>query len=163
MAVIIVMGLEGVLTETDDLRTSPPHKTGYLLYEGLRKGGFQMVLLAASAEMELVRSWLRKEHITDFATVRCRPASSILSVPAWKLTQLRELAADGWKIACFMDSDPAAVAAAFHEGVATNLISYPRYSRPEWRPDATRSVRAWDDLVSTLEKENLSREKEEVG
>jgi hypothetical protein len=149
------MQLEGVLSDTDDLRTTQPSHTGKYLYEAL-KGSFRLVLMT-SAEPELAHLWLRKERITGYGQVLYHPPSSIQENVDWKRSQIREIQSEGWPIVLYLDVDPVAVRMAFLEGLHTLLLASPRYSRPEWRPDGEYKVRSWDDLVSTIEEENLSK------
>ena len=156
---VVIISVEGFLTEGTDLRNSPPIQSSRILFDTL-KATYQVVFLSTEPDQVLVRSWLKKEHFLKYATVFCRPASSILTPVDWKMAQVRELQADGWSIAYFMDTDPQAVEAAFLEGLPSLLMASPHYARPEWRPDTTHAVRPWDTLVSTLEKENLLRVQE---
>ena len=48
----------------------------------------------------------------------------------------------------YVDADPAMVAEALRLGIPTLLSSSPSYARPEFRPDAPKGVRRWDDLMA---------------
>ena len=48
----------------------------------------------------------------------------------------------------YVDGDPSVVAEALRLGMPTLLFSSPSYARPEFRPDAPKGVRKWDDLVA---------------
>ena len=153
---LAIVALEGVLVEGTDLKASPPTKHGHALYEAI-KSQYQILVLSTDPSLELARTWLRRESYTGFGTVLCRPTTTILSPADWKMARLREMQAEGWPVMLYVDSDPEAVRAAFLEGVTTALIASPRYGRPEWRPDADRSIKPWDALVGTIEEEHLLR------
>lgn len=151
---LAIIALEGVLVDGVDLKASPPTKHGKLFYAAL-KSQYQTLILSTDPSHELARAWLKREGITGFGSVFCRPANTILSPVDWKVSKIREMQSEGWPIALYADSDPASIRAAFLEGVPTALLASPRYSRPEWRPDAERAIRPWDSLVDTLEAEHL--------
>lgn len=151
---IAIVSMEGVLVEGPDLKSSPPTKNGRVFYEAL-KSQYQILLLSTDPSQELARSWLKREHISGFGSVFCRPSNTILSPVDWKAAKIREMQAEGWPVMLYVDADPAAVKAAFLEGVPTALITTPRYSRPEWRPDSERNIKPWDSLVDTIEEEHL--------
>jgi len=48
----------------------------------------------------------------------------------------------------YVDADPTVVAEALRMGITSLLFSSPQYSRPEFRPDAPKEIRRWDDIVS---------------
>lgn len=157
----VVMSIEGVLVESHDLKTGLPSQSGRLLYENLIQG--YAVVLLTQHDPELVSGWLRKEGIKGFATVLSSATTSTalsLSPSAWKAYQVRSFLQTGTAVAWFVDTDPEAIAAVFLEGVPTMMISSPYYTRPEFRPDVTRRVRKWDDLVTTIESERLVKARE---
>lgn len=154
MTPIAIICLEGVLVEGTDLKASPPTKTGRGIHEAF-KSQYQILLLSTDPSHELARAWLKREYISGFGTVFCRPENTILSPVDWKVSKIREMQAEGWPVMLFVDADPTAIRAALLEGVPTALITTPRYSRPEWRPDSERNIKPWDSLVDTIEEENL--------
>lgn len=151
---LAIVCLEGVMVDGSDLKASPPTKHGSLLYAAL-KGQYQTLFLSTNPSHELARAWLKREGVTGYGTVFCRPENTILDPVDWKVSKIREMQSEGWPVMLYLDSDPASIRAAFLEGVPTALIASPRYGRPEWRPDAERAIRPWDSLVDTLEQENL--------
>lgn len=156
---LAIINLEGVLVDGQDLKSSPPTKHGRLLYDAL-KGQYQALILSTDPSHELARAWLKREGVTGFGSVFCRPTNTLLSPVDWKVSKIREMQAEGWPVMLYVDSDPESIRAAFMEGVTTMLVASPRYARPEWRPDGERSIRPWDSLVDTLEAEHLLRTEE---
>ena len=151
---LAIIVLEGVLLDGSDLKASPPTKHGPLFYAAL-KSQYQTLILSTSPSHELARAWLKREGMTGCGSVFCRPSNTMLSPVDWKVSKIREMQSEGWPIALYADSDPASIRAAFLEGVPTALLASPRYGRPEWRPDAERTIRPWESLVDTLEAEHL--------
>lgn len=47
----------------------------------------------------------------------------------------------------YIDGDPGVIAEAMRRGIPSLLFSSPQYVRPEFRPDAPKGVRAWDELI----------------
>lgn len=157
----VVMTIEGVLTETHDLKSTLPSQSGRLLYENLIQG--YAVILLTHHDRELVDTWLRKEGIKGFATVLSfASTSTAMSLNGWKAYQVRSFIQTGTPVSWFVDTDPEAIALVFTEGVATLLVSSPYYTRPEFRPDVTRHVRKWDELVTTIEHEKLLKSTKEA-
>lgn len=151
---LVVMVIEGVLVESQDLKTGLPSQPGHMLYDNLRQG-YSIVLLTHH-ERDLVDTWLRKEGIQGYATVMSYAASAgVLSLSAWKATQVRTFRQNDSSVAWFVDTDPSAIEAVYLEGVATMMLSNPHFTRPEFRPDAERHIRPWNQLVTTIETERL--------
>jgi hypothetical protein len=46
---------------------------------------------------------------------------------------------------------------AFEQGIPAVLFGTPEYSRVEFRPDAPKKVRSWDDIVAAVDKQNELR------
>ena len=151
---LAIVCMEGLLVEGTDLKASPPTRHGRLLYEAL-KSQYQILLVTTDPSAELARAWLKREHLTGFGSVYTRPTTTILSAVDWKVAQIREMQSEGWPVMLYADSDPAAVRAAYLAGVPTMLVASPHFGRPEWRPDADRSIKPWDALVDTMEQEHL--------
>lgn len=157
----VVMAIEGVLVESQDLKTGLPSQSGHMLYNTLVQS--YSVVLVTHHDAELVDTWLRKEGIKGFATVFNYSASSTaMSLSSWKAYQVRHLLQSGSAVAWFIDTDPSAIAEVYVEGVPTMMLSHPYFTRPEFRPDADRQVRPWNDLVTTIETEQLLRVSKEA-
>jgi len=154
MQPLAIVCLEGLLVDGTDLKASPPSRHGRVIYECL-KGQYQVLIVTCDPSIELARSWLKREHVVGFGTVLSRPDNTILSPIDWKVSKIREMQSEGWPVGLYVDSDPASVRAAFLEGVPTMLVSSPRFSRPEWRPDGERGIKPWEALVDTMEQEHL--------
>lgn len=154
---LIVLSVEGILTKAPDLHTEPPTILGKTLFATL-KDQHRLLLVSTNPDHALVKEWLLKERFKGYATLQCKPRNSALSDSNWKASIVREMLSEGWEVGAFFDADPASVQAVFMEGVPSLLLAAPQYARPEWRPDSEKSIRPWDQLVSTIEKEALVKE-----
>ena len=150
----VVMAVEGVLVESQDLKTGLPSQAGHMLYDNLLAG--YSIVLVTHHERELVDTWVRKEGIRNFATLLSYAESNqVLTLSEWKAYQVRQFLQDGTPVSWFVDTDPTAIEAVFMEGVPTMMLSSPHYTRPEFRPDATHRVRPWNELVTTIESDRM--------
>ncbi len=157
----VVMTVEGVLIEGYDLKTDLPSQSGHMLYDTLVQ--YYAIVLLTQHDRDLVDTWLRKEGIRGFATVLSFASTSwAYSIPAWKAFQVRGFLQAGTAVSWFIDTDPAAIEAVYLEGVPTMMLSNPQFTRPEFRPDAARKVRPWDQLVTTIEMEKLVKMEKEA-
>lgn len=157
---LAIVCLEGLLVEGTDLKASPPTKHGRMLYEAL-KSQYQLLVITTDPSIELARAWLKREHLTGFGSVYCRPNDTVLSPVDWKMSKIREMQSEGWPVMLYVDSDPASIRAAFLHGVPTALVASPKFGRPEWRPDVERGIKPWEELVDTMEQESLLKAPEE--
>lgn len=145
---VVVMDVEGVLSEEADLRRSPPTKWGKPLYEALR-AQFRLILLTSS-DRELAEYWLKREGFTGRAGLQAWPdKGKAHAYPQWKVLQVKDFLAEGWEIAFFVDADPATSQAAGALGVRTMLVSYPPIG---FHTDFGGPPRSWDEVVDTIEQ-----------
>lgn len=150
----VVMSIEGVLIESQDLKTGLPSQNGHMLYDNLAQG--YAIALLTYHQRDLVDTWLAKEGIRGFATVLSYASSNqVLSLSEWKATQVRQFQQNGSAVSWFIDTDPSAIEAVYLEGVPTMMLSNPRFTRPEFRPDAEHRVRPWNQLVTTIESDRM--------
>ena len=151
---IAVITVEGVLSETDNLRSSPPTKLGRDFFNSL-KAAYRIVLLSNQPDNGAARAWLKKEGFKGFAMVLCYPVSTLPSLTGWKVNQVREMLGDGWDIAMVIDTDEHVHQAVLQEGVPSILVSYPRMARPGKLPETPGPLRSWDQITATVEEQNL--------
>jgi len=60
----------------------------------------------------------------------------------------------------FITNDPNRWAYAFGEGLPSIMFGVPSYTRPEFRPDAPKKMRAWDEIEKSIEEQNIQRTKD---
>ncbi len=147
MAGYVVMALEGVLaSDGRGIATSEPIAAGLQLYVALRKY-YKLVLVTHEDNDERVGRWLDQQGIKAHTLLVTGAGAG--RDPRERSQQLTDLRGRGFPIDLFIDSSPAAVAGALQLGTTALLFSSPRYSRPEFRPDAKTAVREW----ATMEAE----------
>jgi hypothetical protein len=57
----------------------------------------------------------------------------------------------------FITNNPSLWSYAFDQGIASVMFGVPNYTRPEFRPDAPKRVRAWNDIEKSIEEQNVLR------
>lgn len=135
----IVLSLDGVLrSDTGDLVTD-----GLFMYRSMKVLG--RVILLTSMDRQMAEVWLMMHNMSDYDELI---DSSVALDPSEKLRH-RQLAVARTRgeITMYVDADPSMVAESLRLGITSLLFSSPQYSRPEFRPDAPKGVRRWDDLV----------------
>lgn len=60
----------------------------------------------------------------------------------------------------FITSNPKLWAFAFNQGIPSVMFGIPSYLRPEFRPDAPKRVRAWNEIENAVKKQNELRTKD---
>jgi hypothetical protein len=136
----IVMSLDGVI-RADNGDLIPP---GLILYRGFHSLG--RVILLTELDRVRAEAWCVLHNLADYdelidQTVVIDPDEPL------RLRQLH-VARSRAPIDFYLDSDPTWVAKAFEMGITSVLFSHPSYARPEFRPDAPKGIRPWDELVA---------------
>jgi hypothetical protein len=138
---IAVITVEGVLSQTDDYKTTQPTPWARQLYDALKRE-YRLILLTGADE-ELARYFLEREFITDFALLQ--PYVALMPYPDWRIDQVRQFLADGYEIAMMYDTDDRVLYEVNQLGVPGMRVS-PASRRSGWR-DHTTEVRPWGDVV----------------
>jgi hypothetical protein len=76
-----------------------------------------------------------------------------------KERQLKMARANG-SVELFITGNPKLWAIAFDLGIPSVMFGVPSYTRPEFRPDAPKRVRAWSDIEEAVKKQNELRTKD---
>lgn len=141
MRYVAVLPIEGVLSQTADLKTSQPTKWASLLYDALKRE-YRLILFSGADEAE-TRWWLGKEFFDDFSLLVSYVPT--MSYSDWKIDQVRQMLADGWEFGLVYDTDDRVIHEVNQLGVAGMRVS-PPLQRSGWR-DHTTEVRPWGDVV----------------
>lgn len=141
MRYVAIIAVEGVLSMTDDLKTSQPTPWARQLYQAL-KHEYRVILLTKAEEPE-ARWWLSKEFFNDYAILSSYVA--FMPYPEWRVDQVREMLADGYEIGMVYDTEDVVIHGVNLLGVPGMRVS-PASQRTGWR-DHTTEVRAWGDVV----------------
>ena len=147
MSHIAIIQVEGVLSRSDLLSSSAPQKWAIPLYEAIRSQ-FRTVAVSRNTTMDLVRGWLRKEHLPGWSAVHCW--DSPLAYDDWVVDLVREYLSNGWDTAFLLTNNVGISQRVQEMGVLTLMIGTPVHP-PGWRA-ADTEFRPWTEVASTLER-----------
>lgn len=144
----ILVELDGVLRS----RTQEPIATGIQMVGAL--SAYNQISLMTNASTPEVTQWLDINKVVDFDNVF--DASLTLAGDELEHRQIKFARSKG-KVDLFITNNPTLWAYAFDLGIPSVMFGVPSYTRPEFRPDAPRKVRAWSDIEEAIEKQNAMR------
>lgn len=136
----IVLSIDGVLrSETGELIPD-----GLIMYRSLKTVG--RIIFLTEEDRQRIDVWLMMHNLSDYDDLL---DASVLIDPAENL-RLRQMSVARSKgpVSMYIDANPAYVAEALRRGMTSLLFCSPQYARPEFRPDAPKGVRPWDELVA---------------
>jgi len=141
----IVVELDGVLRGSNE----EPIGTGVIM-TGTLSVYNKLTLLSSSTQKE-TKYWLDVNKIVDFDLIM----DSSIALPDEPLAerQLNVCRSRG-PVDLFITNNPTTWAYAFEQGIPSVMFAVPSYTRPEFRPDAPKKVRAWGDIEAAIEKQN---------
>lgn len=145
----IVVELDGVLRGS---RNDEPIATGVMM-TGALSAYNQITFITEMSPVQATR-WLDENKIVDFD--RVIDNSVHLEGEVLKERQLKFARSKG-PIDLFITSNPSLWAYAFDQGIPSIMFGVPSYLRPEFRPDAPRSVRSWNEIEEAVTKQNALR------
>ena len=151
----ILFAVDGCLSETKDLRSSPPRFDVIAMYRAMYEQDFRAVLLSAQTR-EQTSAWLTREHVRC-GMLLAREESAVLDPIAWKLDQISHLVASGWKLSFYVDSalddgQGELLARVRALGVPTLGVGYPAMTDSSMFVREQRPLRSWDDLLESVEQ-----------
>ena len=139
---IVGMSLEGVLRTEQ----RAPIPMNLFLYKAMT-ATFQVWILTDSSAEE-AEHWLRTRGMRDHAGVLGADVPRRQDV--LRVDQIDTLRSHG-QVAFVLDPDPAMARMCLSKGIPSLLYAHPRYSRPEFRPDAPKGVRRWEDIEAEID------------
>lgn len=142
----ILVDLDGVLRGH---RNDEPVSTGILVVGAL--SAYNQITFITELSTARVNQWLNENKVVDFDNVI--DSSVHLEGEVLKQRQILLARARG-PIELFITSNPSLWAFAFEQGIPSIMFGVPGYLRAEFRPDAPKAVRAWDDIVEAVSKQN---------
>lgn len=146
----ILFEYEGVLTSEKRLSPIP---SGELLLRQLM--ATNRVVLLCTADRKDVEYYMLVQSLPGIGDILDH--SVALADMPLRHRQI-ELSLSRGAIDFLVAGDPALVAWANAKGLSTLLFSHPTFTLPHARPE--RGVRAWDELVATVDQRNIARSKE---
>lgn len=148
----IVVELDGVLRH---------HRGDIPIAHGVQMVGalsaYNQISLITSMTTAEAEQWLNQNKVVDFDHVF--DSSYGLEGEDLKQRQVQMARAKG-RIDVIITSDPSLWVYAFEQGITAIMFGVPDYLRAEFRPDAPKEVRAWDDIASAIAKQNETRTKD---
>lgn len=136
----IVFAMDGVLrSNTGELVTD-----GLILFKAMKVVG--RVVLLTEMDRSMAEVWLMMNHLEDYDDL----ITNDVAIDPQEPLRNRQIAVARTRgvINFYIDADPSMVAEAMRLGITALLFTTPSYSRPEFRPDAPKGVRRWDDITA---------------
>lgn len=151
MAGYTLINVRGVLADYHDAESPAAAKlvpAGYNLYHGMKQISKISLIIDDPAHLDRLSYWLRTHGFTDHIHIH---VNSRADSPLEGRSDLILAARQMGPVDLVVEADPALAARMLHAGVPTLLLSVPQYTRPEFRPGASRVGKPWDALVSELD------------
>lgn len=142
----ILVEIDGVLRDRDDGLIS----TGFLMYGPLTAYN-QVVLMTEMSQIEAER-WLNVNKVVDYDLLIDK--SVHLETENLQERQIQVARSRG-NIDLFITSNPKLWVYAFDQGIPSVMFGVPQYLRAEFRPDAPKKIRSWDQVQEAVEKQNI--------
>lgn len=130
--------------------------SGRRIYHGLASM-YSLVLVSEHANKTHMKTWLGMEGFSKHAHVVYRSDIEAYPEDMWTTIAMQLRNTYGYDVAMCVIPDPADAAALLGKGFNTMLVTSAAYSLPEWRPDASKAVRSWDDLHAEIAVQRLLR------
>lgn len=145
----ILVDLDGVLRGGDK---DQPISQGIIMVGSL--SAWNQITLMSSLDAKQTQQWLDVNKIVEFDRII---DSSVGLVDEPLDERQIKFARSVGPIDLFITNSPKTWAFAFNQGIACVMFGVPSYTRPEFRPDAPRRVRAWSDIEQAIEEQNTLR------
>lgn len=147
----IIVELDGVIRGPNDV----PIATGVLMVGTLTVYN-RMIFLSATSKEDTER-WMNQNKVVDYDLV----LDNSVALEGEDLVERQlNVARSRGAIDLFITSNPDHWVYAFNHGIPCVMFAVPAYQRIEFRPDAPKRVRTWDNIVETVQKQNEIRTKD---
>jgi len=147
----ILVELDGILRGPNDELIS----TGVLMYGTLTV--YNRMTIMTSLRRDSAEEWMNQNKVVDFDHLI--DSSVHLEGENLQERQIKHARSLGG-IDLFITSNPKLWAFAFDMGIPSVMFGVPSYLRPEFRPDAPKKLRAWNDIEEAINKQNELRTKD---
>jgi hypothetical protein len=147
----IIVEIDGVLRTEDET----PIATGVLMCGTLTVYN-RMTFLSSTSTAETER-WMNQNKVVDYDLVLDNSVG--LADEDLVQRQLNVVRSRG-SIDLFITANPDHWVYAFNHGIPAVMFGVPAYQRVEFRPDAPKRVRSWDNIVEAVAKQNELRTKD---
>jgi hypothetical protein len=147
----IIVELDGVIRGPKDV----PIATGVLMVGTLTVYN-RMTFLSATSKEDTER-WMNQNKVVDYDLV----LDNSVALEGEDLVERQlNVARSRGPIDLFITSNPDHWVYAFNHGIPSVMFGVPSYQRVEFRPDAPKRVRTWDNIVEAVQKQNEIRTKD---
>lgn len=147
----IVVELDGVLRDTKH-GIIP---TGLLMYSTLT--AYNRMTILSEEDEAATMYWLNSNKVVDVDNVI---DNSIALEDEDLVPRQINMARARGNIDLFITSNPEHWVYAFNLGISSVMFAMPAYLRPEFRPDAPKTRRSWDEIQKAIDKQNEARVKD---
>lgn len=147
----ILVELEGVLRGQKD----EPISSGILMVAQL--AAYNQITFITSMSTPEAEQWTNLNKVVDYDNIIDNSVALVDEDLGER--QLKVARAKG-SIDLFITHSPTMWATAFDFGITSMMFAVPAYTRPEFRPDAPKRVRAWTDIEEAVAKQNELRTKD---
>jgi hypothetical protein len=148
----ILVELDGVLRGH---RNDEPISQGIITVAQL--AAYNQISLMTELTAAEATQWINMNKVVDFDNLL--DASMGLVDEELAHRQIKAARAKG-NVDLFITANPNNWVYAFDLGIPTLMFGLPAYSRPEFRPDAPKKVRAWSQIEEAVKKQNELRTKD---
>lgn len=144
----ILVDLDGVVRGPNDV----PISAGVQLVGAL--SAWNQISYMTTSNTAEVTQWMDTNKVVDFDLVI--DASVALEGDELKERQVKYARSRG-KVDMVITSDPVLWVFAFEQGITALMFGQPDYLRAEFRPDAPKAIRSWDQIQEAVAKQNALR------
>lgn len=144
----ILVEIDGVIRS----RNEAPIPQGIQLVGAL--SAWNKISYITDLDTATVTQWMDVNKIVDFDVII--DSSVALEGEDLKQRQITHARSQG-KIDMVVTSDPAVWAFAFEQGIPAVMFGVPEYLRAEFRPDAPKKMRSWDQIQEAVARQNSAR------
>jgi hypothetical protein len=144
----ILVDINGVLKGIND----EPISTGILMVGTLSVYN-QLTFMSDESELA-TKQWLNNNKVVDFDRII---DSSVELVGEELAHRQIKFARSRGPVDLFITNNPELWAFAFDMGIPSVMFGVPSYTRPEFRPDAPKRLRAWNEIEEAINKQNALR------
>lgn len=140
----VLMFINGVLRDSKQA----PIRTGMLLYHALKEKN-RVLLLCSDKDKD--DNWLRQNKINKYDDL-----VGLDNIPALgdfpEFRQVEYTQSQGL-VDFVVTSDPSLTSKLLAKGITTMMFTSPIYIKESFRPDSKHGVKAWQDIVDEISKQ----------
>lgn len=141
----ILVDIDGVLRGPKD----EPISSGIIMVGTLSV--YNKLTFMSSLTEAQINQWLDINKVVDYDVL----LGSNVSLSGEDLAERQiQVARSKGRIDLFITNNPNTWAYAFNQGIPSIMFAVPSYTRPEFRPDAPKKVRAWNEIERSIEEQN---------